>query len=102
MRGQEGVGKSRLVGTHATPGTDPGDWVALMHKGKRIGLVLRTRSKTKPLYVSVGNHIGLLPAARIVLACTPRYRLPEPIRHADRRSRSMARKLSKDIAALES
>jgi len=96
-----GVGKSRLVGTHGTPGKGYGDWVALSHKRKRVGVVLTTRAGTKPVYVSVGNGIGLIPAARIVLACVGRYRVPEPIRQADKRSRQMARTLSKEIEALE-
>ena len=82
---------SRLVGVHGAPGTRFGEWVALTDHGKRIGVVLTTRANTKPVYVSVGNGIGLLPAARIVLACVKRYRIPEPIRQADMRSRAEAR-----------
>ena len=96
-----GVAKSKLVGMHGPPGKGFGDWTALMYKGKRIGVALTTRPNTKPIYVSVGNGIGLLPAARVVLACAGQYRIPEPIRQADRRSRSMARSLSRDIRALE-
>lgn len=86
-----GVGKSRLCGEHAEPGTGFGDWAALTDGGRRIGVALRTRADVKPVYVSVGNRIGLMPAARIVLACVKTFRIPEPIRQADRRSRERAR-----------
>ncbi|MDJ0976582.1 MAG: deoxyribonuclease V [Planctomycetota bacterium] len=86
-----GVGKSRLCGTHGEPGPESGEWTPLMDKGRRIGLVVRTRDEVKPVYVSVGNNVGLLPAARVVLATCTRFRLPNPIRHADRMSRALAR-----------
>jgi deoxyribonuclease V len=87
-----GVGKSLLVGVHGSPGTQPGNWAELTDHGERIGLALTTRRGVKPVYVSVGNKIGLIPAARIVLACVTRYRLPEPLRQADLRSRSSSRR----------
>jgi deoxyribonuclease V len=86
-----GVGKSLLVGVHGPPGPKPGDWVAVTHHGERLGIALTTRARSKPIFVSVGNGIGLLPAGRIALACVGRYRLPEPIRQADLRSRRLAR-----------
>lgn len=86
-----GVGKSRLCGTHEDPGSTRGEWEPLRDGGRRIGLVLRTRDRVKPVYVSSGNGIGLLPAKRVVLATCSRYRLPDPIRHADRISRETAR-----------
>ncbi len=49
-----------------------------------IGAVLRTRARVKPLFVSVGHRVGLETAIRTVLACAPRYRLPETTRLAHR------------------
>jgi deoxyribonuclease V len=86
-----GVAKSRLCGEHGKAGRKRGDWREILLDGKRIGLLLTTRDRTKPLYVSIGNRIALFPAARRVLACATRYRLPEPIRHADALSRRLAR-----------
>jgi deoxyribonuclease V len=86
-----GVAKSRLVGEHGKVGKKYGDWHELTLGGRRIGLLLTTREGCKPLYISVGNRIALFPAARRVLACVTRYRLPEPIRHADALSRKLAR-----------
>ncbi len=86
-----GVGKSRLCGQHAVPGTAKGDRAALMDGEEIIGQVLRTRSGVKPVFVSVGHRLQLDQAVDITLACTTRYRLPEPIRAADRLAGDRAR-----------
>ncbi len=82
-----GVAKSRLVGEGEEPGPERGAWAPLLDHGETIGAVLRTRRQTRPLYVSTGHRVGLASAIDMVLACTPRFRLPEPIRIADRLSR---------------
>lgn len=79
-----GVAKSRLVGTHDPVPERKGAWVPLMDGDERIGAVLRTRDHVAPLFVSVGHRIGLEHAIEVVLACTPRYRLPETTRQAHR------------------
>ena len=79
-----GVAKSRLIGTHADPGPRSGDAAELTHDGETIGTVLRTRDRTRPLFVSVGHRVSLSDAVRLTLACRTRYRLPEPTRRADR------------------
>ncbi|MEO0351023.1 MAG: deoxyribonuclease V [Cyanobacteria bacterium P01_A01_bin.15] len=79
-----GVAKSRLLGTHGELALDKGAWVPLMDRGERIGAVLRSRTGTKPLYVSAGHRISLETALDYVRRCTPKYRLPETTRLADR------------------
>jgi len=79
-----GCAKSRLVGTHAEPKARRGASAALVDGDETIGAVVRTRDNVKCVYVSVGNRISLAEAVRLVLACAPRYRLPEPTRLADR------------------
>ena len=83
-----GVGKSRLVGQHEEPAPGRGAWSPLKDKGETIGRVVRTRANVKPVYVSTGHRVSLPTAMRLVLECTTRYRLPEPIRAADRLSSS--------------
>ena len=56
----------------------------LMQDGEVIGMVLRTRTSVKPLYVSVGHRISLETAVDYVLRSAPRYRLPETTRQAHR------------------
>jgi deoxyribonuclease V len=77
-----GVGKSRLVGQHIEVPEHKGDWTPLQHKGETIGAVLRTRSGTKPLFISPGHRISLETAIEYVMRCTTRYRLPETTRYA--------------------
>ncbi|NJM58896.1 MAG: deoxyribonuclease V [Synechococcales cyanobacterium RU_4_20] len=79
-----GVGKSRLVGTHEPVPEAKGAWVPLMDRGDRIGAVLRSRSNTQPLFISTGHRVSLETAIAYVLRCTPKYRLPETTRLADR------------------
>ncbi len=82
-----GVAQSRLVGTYDEPGIERGAWSPLTDGGETIGAVLRTRHAVRPVFVSVGHRISLRTAIDLVLRCTGRFRLPEPIRAADRLSR---------------
>lgn len=79
-----GVAKSRLVGEHREPGPERGACVPLDDGGERIGTVLRTRDRVRPVYVSIGHAVDLPTAERLVLRAGAGYRLPEPTRLADR------------------
>ncbi|MCY9787884.1 endonuclease V [Nocardiopsis sp. EMB25] len=94
-----GSAKSVLYGKHSEPGRERGAWTpmvagrselvedsaALAAEGAEvIGRVLRTRDGVKPVYVSAGHRVDLEGAADLVLRLSPRYRVPEPVRHADR------------------
>lgn len=79
-----GVAKSRLIGTYQEPGPDKGEYSALYDEREQIGVVLRTRTNVKPLYISPGHRVSIASAIDITLACTPKYRLPETTRHAHR------------------
>ncbi|MDJ0863573.1 MAG: deoxyribonuclease V [Gammaproteobacteria bacterium] len=79
-----GVAKSRLVGEHGDVPEERGQWCPLTHEDEVIGAVLRTRQGVKPVYVSIGHRISLQSAVDVVMRCTPRYRLPETTRQADR------------------
>jgi deoxyribonuclease V len=78
-----GCAKSRLVGSYAELGVEKGATVPLCGDGAEvIGAVVRTRSGTRPVYVSVGHLVALSQAVAIVLGCSRRYRIPEPLRSA--------------------
>jgi deoxyribonuclease V len=77
-----GCAKTRLVGKHEEPGQEKGSATDLLHRGEIIGKVLRTRKGVSPVYVSVGNNIDLQSSVDLVLACSPKYRLPETTRQA--------------------
>ncbi len=79
-----GVAKSLLVGKYQEVSEQRGNWQPLIDRGETIGAVLRTRSKTKPLYISSGHRVSLPTAIDYVLRCTPKYRLPEITRIADK------------------
>jgi deoxyribonuclease V len=79
-----GVAKKILVGKHAELGPRRGDRVELLHLGRRIGTVLRSKDGVRPLIVSPGHRVSQASAADLVLDCVTRYRLPEPTRLADR------------------
>lgn len=79
-----GVAKSRLIGSHAQVPETRGSRVPLFDQEEQIGVVLRTRTRVKPIYVSSGHRVSLDTAIEYVMACTPRYRLPETTRWADR------------------
>jgi len=86
-----GCAKSRLVGEFEMPGAQRGQMSDLTLNGKRVGVVLRTRTNVAPVFVSVGHKIDLPSAARTVLACSPKFRLPETTRLAHRVVNEMRR-----------
>jgi deoxyribonuclease V len=77
-----GCAKSRLIGVAREPGKRPGCAVPLRDNGETIGKVVRTRLGVRPVFASVGNHIDLDSAVRVVLASCNGYRIPEPTRQA--------------------
>lgn len=83
-----GVAKSLLVGRFEGLGAARGAQAPLVHRGETVGVALRTRAGTKPVYVSVGHRLTLAEAARLAMAATGRYKLPEPTRAAHHLSRS--------------
>ncbi|WP_017580809.1 endonuclease V [Nocardiopsis valliformis] len=94
-----GSAKSVLYGRNSPPGEERGSWTPMVagrselvddtetlaaEGAEVVGRVLRTRARTKPVYVSVGHRVDLAGSADLILRLSPKYRIPEPIRHADR------------------
>ena len=77
-----GCGKTHLIGTYETPAVEKGSFSDLHDKGEHLGVVLRTRTNVKPVYISPGHLCDIKSAIKLILDCTPKYRLPEPIRQA--------------------
>lgn len=91
-----GIGKSRLYGTHLEPKDKPGSFESLLSKdGDEIGVVLKTKKKTKPVFVSIGHKIDLSTSKEIALSCVRGYRVPEPTRLADKYVAELKRGLTK-------
>ena len=79
-----GCAKSRLCGTYEEPGIERGCYAWLRDKDETIGAVVRTRTRVKPVFVSVGHRMRLQSAIELVLRCGAGLRLPEPTRWAHR------------------
>jgi len=77
-----GCAKSRLVGEFKEPKQKRGAMRTLSLHRTKVGVVLRTKDNTKPLFVSPGHRITVETAARRVLDAARGYRLPEPTRLA--------------------
>jgi deoxyribonuclease V len=82
-----GVGKTPLVGRWDEPDAARGARSDLVDEGEIVGAVLRTRTGVKPVFVSAGHLTDLDTACDLVLRLTPRFRLPETTRRADRACR---------------
>ena len=79
-----GVAKSLFIGKHEEVPIEKGSWKPLMDGDETIGVVLRSRTKVKPIYVSIGHKISLPTAIEYVMGCLTKYRLPETTRWADK------------------
>lgn len=83
-----GCAKTRLIGDFREPGTQRGEWSPLELDGEVVGAVLRTQTAVRPLFVSPGHLVTLEDAIEVVLHCSTHYRVPEPLRMADRLARA--------------
>lgn len=77
-----GCAKSRLVGEFKEPKQKRGAMRSLLLDRRKVGVVLRTKDNTRPLFVSPGHKMSIETAARRVLEAGRGYRLPEPTRLA--------------------
>jgi deoxyribonuclease V len=82
-----GVAKTPFTAAGEEPAGHRGAWADLRDGGEVVGRALRTRAGVRPVFVSVGHRATLDAACDLVLTLTPRYRLPETTRRADRLSR---------------
>jgi len=77
-----GCAKSLLCGSCEMPADEKGSYAEIIDRDETIGAALRTRLRTKPVFVSIGHKIDLEDTIRWVLVCCRGYRLPEPTRLA--------------------
>lgn len=77
-----GCAKSLLVGSYETLGAEAGAQSPLIHRGETVGIALRSKVRTNPLFVSVGHKIDLPTAVHFVQSCLRGYRVPETTRAA--------------------
>ena len=77
-----GCGKTLLTGKYVEPPDERGASADLVDRDEVIGKIVRTRAGAKPVYISVGHLADLRTSVELIMRCTPKYRLPEPIRLA--------------------
>ena len=78
-----GCAKGLLYGKYIKfPDKEKGSYTYIMDKEEKIGIVLRTRPNTKPVFVSPGYKIDLHNSLKTILGCAKKYRIPEPLRIA--------------------
>lgn len=79
-----GCGKTRLCGRFALLPEEKGAKAPLTEDGETIGMALRTRTRMNPMFISPGHRADLDSAVALVMRTTEKYRLPEPIRMAQK------------------
>jgi len=77
-----GCAKSILCGHYESLREEAGSCTELIDKEEIVGAALRTKNKTKPVYVSIGHKIDIASALYWVRKCCCGYRLPQPTRLA--------------------
>jgi deoxyribonuclease V len=77
-----GFAKNHLTGNYREPGPQKGDFSNVIDQGEKIGYVLRTRKRVKPIWVSPGHKISMNQSLEIALHCSRGLRIPEPTRQA--------------------
>lgn len=82
-----GVTDRPLLAGAAEPGPERGDRAPLLLEGERVGAVVRTRRRARPLVVHAAWRTGPDAAVRIVLSVCSGARTPEPLRAARRLAR---------------
>ena len=77
-----GCAKSPLVGEFQMPGESRGSRENLRHEGETVGVVYRSRTGVKPIFISPGHRIDLETSLEIVAQCIGKHRIPVPTREA--------------------
>ncbi|WP_031530616.1 deoxyribonuclease V [Dyadobacter crusticola] len=77
-----GCAKKKLTGVYQEPGERMGEYSWLIDQAEKIGYVLRSKDKVKPVFISPGHKMSLEDSLAIALKCLRKHRLPEPTRKA--------------------
>lgn len=74
--------KRALSRDYFEPEKRKGSYEYIFEGKEKVGIVLRSKNNTKPIFVSPGNKISVDSSSKISLQCCTKYRLPEPLRQA--------------------
>ena len=86
-----GCAKTPLIDEFTFPGSLKGSVEWIQREDRKVGAVLRTKNKVKPVFVSPGHRIDLMTSVRIVLESCQGFRIPEPLRHAHQLAERLGR-----------
>jgi len=76
-----GITKKILCGKAEVPST-PGHATTLVHNGNRIGWLLKSEKRSRPIVIAPGHRVSIESSLSIVKNCLRGHKLPEPIRFA--------------------
>jgi len=82
-----GCAKTPLLGESVVPGPSKGSFELIQKNERDVGVVLRTKNRVRPVFVSPGHRIDLPTSIRLVLESCQGFRIPEPLRRAHHFSR---------------
>ena len=82
-----GCAKTPLLGESVTPRPSKGSFEFIQKNGRAVGVVLRTKDRVRPVFVSPGHRIDLPTSIRLILESCQGFRIPEPLRRAHQLSR---------------
>lgn len=79
-----GCAKSLLTGVYEEPDMEVGEMSDLVDKKtqEKIGVVLRTKDRVNPVFISPGHRMDFDSAVGIIRKCVRKHRIPEPTRQA--------------------
>lgn len=87
-----GVASRALSGRSEDPDRSRGSCAPLLDGKEVVGMAVRTRKGSRPVYVSAGYRTGLSFAVEITLTVTRDQRMPVPLHAADLLARDYRRK----------
>ena len=87
-----GCAKTPLLGKPKTPRPSKGSFELIQKDGKEVGVMLRTKDRVRPVFVSPGYGIDLPTSIRLILDSCQGFRIPEPLRRAHHFSRILREK----------
>jgi len=75
-----GVSNKILVGHYEYLSEEQYSESQIVYDDETIGVSLRSKEKTKPIYISVGHRVDLSSSTELIKGLVKKYRFPEPIR----------------------
>lgn len=93
-----GCAKSLLRGDFEEPAPKVGSESPLYESGEQVGVVLRSKARSNPIFISPAHLCTIKDAVRIVRSCITKYRIPEPTRQAHLLANEVRRKFTESIS----